>query len=468
MRVRSVSLTNDKIDHSLNQYVRWLEGIIEAINDGILVIDAKGIVRLINDEYTKITGVKKEDIIGKPLSEVREGAISPTVLIDKKRRSAIYRKVGEQEYVVDMAPIYYDNQILGVVNVLKSVNEVKDLTKELEKSKIKLAQLEKTVGHLHQAKYTFHDIIGEDKEIKNVIELAKRTASSNLNVLIQGESGTGKELFAHAIHNESPRSGYAFVPVNCAAIPSSLLESELFGYEEGSFTNSKKGGKIGLFELADHGTLFLDEIGDMSLELQAKLLRVLQEGRIRKIGGLKEQEVNVRIVAATNKDLLQMVAKGRFREDLFYRLNGVQLIIPPLRSRKGDLFTLINKIVKQKELPFHLTFTADAKRQLFEYNWPGNVRELLNAIQYAATMTDSETIDIVHLPTFVQSNRMVDDREDTNLSLKEILERKEREVIIKTLKIYGTTLKGKETAAEKLGISLATLYNKINQLKIKF
>ncbi|PWA08537.1 Fis family transcriptional regulator [Pueribacillus theae] len=456
------------MDHSLNQYVRWLQGIIEAINDGILVIDSEGIVRLINDEYTKITGVKKEDIIGKPLSEVREGAISPTVLIDKKRRSAIYRKVGEQEYVVDMAPIYYDHQILGVVNVLKSVNEVKALTKELEKSKIKLAQLEKTVGHLHQAKYTFHDIIGEDKEIKNVIELAKRTASSNLNVLIQGESGTGKELFAHAIHNESPRSGYAFVPINCAAIPSSLLESELFGYEEGSFTNSKKGGKIGLFELADHGTLFLDEIGDLSLELQAKLLRVLQEGRIRKIGGLKEQEVNVRIVAATNKDLLQMVAKGRFREDLFYRLNGVQLMIPPLRSRKGDLFTLIDKIVKHKELPFHLTFTADAKKQLFEYHWPGNVRELLNAIHYAATMTDSETIDIVHLPAFLQSNRMADDREDTNLSLKDILERKEREVIIKTLKIYGTSLKGKELAAQKLGISLATLYNKINQLKIKF
>lgn len=460
-------MNTDRYVQNKEHYIDWLEGILSAMNDGILVIDADGIVRLINDEYTKITGVKKEEIIGKPLHEVRQGAISPIVLHDKKSRSGIYRKVGRQEYVVDMAPIYDGEQILGVVNVLKSLPEVRHLTEQLQKSHKRLQQLEKTVGRLHEAQYTFDDIICKDEAMKDVIELAKRTATSNLNILIQGESGTGKELFAHAIHNESLRNHAPFVPVNCAAIPSTLLESELFGYEEGAFTSSKKGGKIGLFELADQGTLFLDEIGDLSLALQAKLLRVLQEGRIRKLGSLHEQEVNVRIVAATNKDLYQMVKKQRFREDLFYRLNGVQLMIPPLSSRKDDLFALIETILEQKGLPPQMTFTEKARNLIYHYHWPGNIRELINVLQYAATVTDSLVIDDEHLPSFMKLAQH-DHEDDTDLTLKARLEKKEREVIVKTLKRYGKSLQGKEKTAKMLGISLATLYNKIKYYKLNF
>lgn len=304
---QNFSLTTD--------YTSWLEGIIDSINDGVLVIDSQGKVQFINKEYTEITGVSRNQIIGKYLIDVRKGAVLPKTLKDGKRRSGIQRKEGSNRYIVDMAPIYIRGKKAGAVSVLKSLNEVHDLAKELEKNQEKLGKLEKTMGQIYKTSYTFDDIVGGDDGLKESVNLSKKAAHSKLNILIQGESGTGKELFAHAIHHESPRSNHPFVPVNCAAIPTSLLETELFGYEEGTFTDSKKGGKIGLFELANFGTLFLDEIGDMPLELQAKLLRVLQDGRIRKVGSLAEQALDVQVITATNKNLENMVKKDKFRED---------------------------------------------------------------------------------------------------------------------------------------------------------
>lgn len=439
-------------------YINWLEQIINSINDGILVIDSNGIVRIINDEYTNITGVKRETIIGKRLIDVRKGAMLPGVLDDGKKRPGIFRQEGDSRYVVDMAPIYNEEEMIGAVSVLKGVAEVDKLTNELHKSRDKVSRLENTMGHIYKARYTFDDILGRDNGLEKAVDTAKKAAHSKLNLLVYGESGTGKELFAHSIHHESERSEFPFVPVNCAAIPSSLLEAELFGYEEGTFTNSKKGGKAGLFELANNGTLFLDEIGDMPIELQPKLLRVLQDGRIRRLGGLKEQKIDIHVIAATNQDLEAMIKKQRFREDLYYRINGVQVAIPPLRERKEDIHVLIDYFLYDNNKDVSLT--QDALSTLMQYDWPGNTREFFNAFQYAINMTDNDTIEMDHFPDFVVKKASL-----TNINqektLKEILKRAEQEIIQQTIRTYGNTLEGKKKTAKRLGISLATLYNKL-------
>lgn len=450
-----------KFDLSSDTYISWLEKIIDSINDGILVVDAQGIVRLINAEYTTITGVKEEQIIGKYLKDVRKGAILPRTLGDGKPRSGIYRKEGESKYIVDMAPVNSQDQIIGAVSVLKSVTEVDKLTKELKQSREALGKLENTVGQIYRTRYTFDDIIGRNHGLKTTVDLAKKAAQMNLNILICGESGTGKELFAHAIHHESSRSKFPFVPVNCAAIPYSLLEAELFGYEEGTFTNAKKGGKIGLFELANKGTLFLDEIGDMPFELQAKLLRVLQDGRIRKVGGLNEQKIDIQVITATNKNLEGMIKKQHFREDLYYRLNGIQVAIPPLRDRKADIHILINHLLNNTSDLKIMNLTEKTRTILMQYNWPGNTREFFNVFQYATNMTDNTNIEAKHLPDSVIKQGM-GAKAYPEESLKEILKKTEQEVVRQTIATYGETLEGKKRSAKRLGVSLATLYNKLS------
>lgn len=444
--------------------VSWLESIIEAVHDGILVIDDSGIVQLINEEYTNITGVTKEQIIGKPLVDVRPGALLPTVLKSGEPKEGVFRKEKKMEYVVDMAPIYQNEKIVGAVSICKSMPELYLLTNELKKSKQKINQLEKTVGLMHQAKYAFSDIVGDNLLIQEVIDQAKKIAPTDLNILITGESGTGKEIFAHAIHQKSTRDTCPFVPVNCAAIPSSLLESELFGYEEGAFTNSKQDGKIGLFELANKGTLFLDEIGDMPLDLQSKLLRVLEEGTFRKIGGLTEQQIDVRIIAATNKDLSKMVQKELFREDLYYRINTVHLSIPPLRNRKDDIPRIVSYLVKKQSNYTDFQFDEEVMNALYQYDWPGNIRELKNTIHYAISMADQYTITREDLPPSIKI--AAKQNNPATRSLQKTLMETEKAIILETLQNTGLTVKGKKAAADKLGISLASLYNKIAKFEI--
>ncbi|MEI3613777.1 sigma-54 interaction domain-containing protein [Pseudogracilibacillus sp. SO30301A] len=444
--------------------VSWLESIIEAVHDGILVIDDSGIVQLINEEYTNITGVTKEQIIGKPLVHVRPGALLPTVLKSGKPKEGVFRKEKRMEYVVDMAPIYQNEKIVGAVSICKSMPELYLLTNELKKSKQKINQLEKTVGLMHQAKYAFSDIVGDNLLIQKVIDQAKKIAPTDLNILITGESGTGKEIFAHAIHQKSTRDTGPFVPVNCAAIPSSLLESELFGYEEGAFTNSKQDGKIGLFELANKGTLFLDEIGDMPLDLQSKLLRVLEEGTFRKIGGLTEKQIDVRIIAATNKDLSKMVQKELFREDLYYRINTVHLSIPPLRNRKDDIPGIVSYLVKKQSNYTDFQFDEEVMNALYQYDWPGNIRELKNTIHYAISMADQYIITREDLPPSIKIAAKPNN--PATRSLQKTLIETEKAIIVETLQNTGLTVKGKKAAANKLGISLASLYNKIAKFEI--
>ncbi|SFJ75165.1 sigma-54 interaction domain-containing protein [Thermoflavimicrobium dichotomicum] len=460
-------------DFSYKKQIEWWKAIIDSINDGILVIDHQGTVQLINPEYTKITGVTPEMIVGKSLRQIRPTAQLPDTLADGKSRVAVYRKEGNIEYMVDMAPIILNGEIIGAVSVCKSLTEVHKLSQELKKKKEKLKQLERTMDSLYQAKYTFDQIIGKNGGLREAVHIAKKAAETSLPVLIVGESGTGKELFAQAIHNRSDRRDRPFIPVNCAAIPSALLESELFGYAEGSFTHAKKGGKMGLFELANHGTIFLDEIGDMPYDLQAKLLRVLQERKVRRVGDTIERDIDVRVIAATNKDLQQLVSKNRFREDLFYRLNVIHLQIPPLRERREDIPDLIYSLFRSSTVnssnSSNVTYSIDEKTLavLQSYDWPGNVRELKNAIEYAICMAEETHIHLHHFPEWITKSELTDLAQKQSIqTLREATEKVERKLILETLYQFGNDMEGKKKAAEALGISLATLYNKIKKYKI--
>ena len=316
----------------------------------------------------------------------------------------------------------------------------------------------------YNASIYFEDILGDSTLLKETKQRAWKFAQNNSNVLLLGESGTGKELFARAIHNAGKRKDKMFVTVNCAATPDNLLESELFGYEEGAFTGSAKGGKIGKFQLADQGTLFLDEIGELPLHLQAKLLRALQEKTITKIGGTQEVEVDIRIIAATNRDLEQMVENGEFREDLYYRLTVAPLKIPSLAERRTDIGLLTAHFVKEcgKTMEKSLEgVNREAMAVLLEYDWPGNVRELQNAIEFAANMTDGPIIEKKHLPKRILGRKKTHFDEERILPLKEM----EQYCIQKALNYYGNDAKGKEMAAEALGIGIATLYRKISKEK---
>lgn len=305
---------------------------------------------------------------------------------------------------------------------------------------------------------SLENIIGRSTAINLVKERANQFAKGNSTILLQGESGTGKEIFARAIHTASRCSDGPFVAINCAALPENLIESELFGYEEGAFTGAVKGGKIGKFELADGGTLFLDEIGEFPIHLQAKLLRALQERKIQRVGGNKEIPVSVRIIAATNRDLEELVSNGEFREDLYYRLNVIPLEIPPLRERKGDISDLAEYYLRvyakalDKEI---FGFDKRAISYLYDYNWPGNIRELQNTIEYAVNIATDSYITTVDLPA---KFRRTSKTEEIKLRPLKVIE---DEYIKEALRVYGDTLDGKTKAAEVLGISMATLYRRI-------
>jgi len=442
--------------------IEWWQAIIESINDGVLVIDQYGIVKVINTEYSRITGVTT-DIIGKQLVTYRPGAQLPQTLKDGKSRVGVYRKIKNREYVVDMAQIIINDQIVGAVSICKSLTEVHTLARELKIQNEKLQELETRMNSIHSVKYNFDDLLGKEECFIRQVELAKKAAISELPILITGESGTGKELFSQSIHQESDRRDRPFIPVNCSAIPSNLMESELFGYVEGAFTGAVKGGKAGLFEMANTGTLFLDEIGDLSYEVQAKLLRVLQEGSIRRVGEASERKINVRIIAATHRNLEQLVSKKHFRGDLFYRLNVVNIKVPSLRERRKDIPMII-----QSFLPTHPVYEIDdlTLSVISSYDWPGNIRELKNVIDYAVCMTDDKLITINHLPDVMRKNsvyRVPNTKKDT---LKKIVNETEKEYIISTLERFGNTVKERKKVAEILGISLATLYNKMNQYEL--
>ncbi len=434
----------------------------EYLYDGILIIDDRYVVQYVNPAYTRITGITEENIVGKPLKEIRPGARLVEVVNSGKPIVGALRNEKGIDYTVNMSPIIEGDKVIGGISIVSNIEDVRKLSNTINKYESEILRLENRMQTINRAKYDIDDIIAKDSTAVKLKEDVLKIAVKDTTVVLFGESGTGKELYAQAIHNASRRKNNSFIAVNCAAFQKELLESELFGYEDGAFTGAKKGGKMGLFEAADKGTIFLDEISEMSMETQGHLLRTLQEHTIRRIGSLKEVPVDIRIVAATNKNLEECVVNGTFRHDLYYRITVYPIRIPPLRERKEDILAISESLCDEQRnaLKKNITISEDAKAALCSYDWPGNVRELRNAIEFSVNNMEDSTIEARHLPYRIQSRSALEDVTAVRKLTDAVREAEQRE-IYKALKAFGDDLEGKRKAAKALGISLASLYNKI-------
>lgn len=456
---------------NLKEIQTMLEAIIQSSDDAISVVDEEGRGILVNPAYNRITGLSREQVIGQPATaDISEGeSMHMRVLKTRRPVRGVPMRVGpnKKEVIVNVAPIIVEGKLKGSVGVIHDMSEIKSLNRELTRARQIIRTLE--------AKYSFEDIIGQSEEMLLAIEQAKLAAKTPATVLLRGESGTGKELFAHAIHNASDRRFNKFVRVNCAALSETLLESELFGYEEGAFSGAKRGGKRGLFEEANNGSIFLDEIGELSANTQAKLLRVLQEREIIRVGGTKPVPINVRIIAATNVNLEKGIASGTFREDLYYRINRLPIHIPPLRNRKEEIPLLCERLIQKINQDYGRNVegvTDLAIRRLQEYGWPGNVRELENILGRAIIfMAYNETvIDGKHLPELKnkepgrQESAEILEHGMESASLAEMIERYEAEIISRTME---KTKGNKTKAAKLLGLSIRNLYYKLEKYKLE-
>ncbi|QIW17260.1 sigma-54 interaction domain-containing protein [Bacillus thuringiensis] len=450
----------------LKEIQTLLEAIINSSEEAISVVDEKGRGLVINPAYTKLTGLTEEDIIGKPATtDIVEGeSMHMKVLRTRRAVRGIHMKIGQKkrDVIVNVAPVIVDGILKGSVGVIRDVSEIQKLTNELNRARQIIRTLE--------AKYSFDDIVGNSAETTAAIEQAKLGANTPATVLLRGESGTGKELFAHAIHNGSNRKYNKFVRVNCAAISETLLESELFGYEEGAFSGAKRGGKRGFFEEANNGSIFLDEIGELSANTQAKLLRVLQEKEIVKVGGTKAIPINVRVIAATHVNLEKGILEGEFREDLYYRLNKIPIQIPSLRQRKGDIPAIADRLIQKINQDYGRNvegLTDSAISYLQSYEWPGNVRELENILGRAIIFMNYNEIyiDVHHLPplhteeqTEVKQNNLLPGLEEK--PLEQLVTEFEGHIIHECLERFDGN---KTKTARALGISVRNLYYKLKK-----
>ncbi|WP_083270592.1 sigma 54-interacting transcriptional regulator [Bacillus marinisedimentorum] len=439
-----------------------LKTIMDIAYDGIVVVDEEGYITMLSKEYAKFLGVSEKEVIGKHVSDVIENTRMHLIVKTGKPEIASLQKIKGNYMIATRIPIIKNGVITGAVGkvLFRNLSDLNSLHRQIRKMEKELEQYRGELKEINKAKYQFDNLIGESEQLEQAKKIAERAALTDSNVLLLGESGTGKELFAHAIHNASTRSFGAFVKVNCAAIPADLLESELFGYEEGSFTGARKGGKKGKFEAADGGTIFLDEIGELPIHMQVKLLRVLQEREVEKIGATSSKSIDVRIIAATNRNLEEMVDKGEFRVDLFYRLNVITVNIPSLRDRAGDTLLLARYLVNKLSGQLNKQVGGIGERTaqyLMNYGWPGNVRELENVLERAINLIDAgESIQPEHLPEKVTGTRAPESVSPLEL----ILEETEKQAIMDSLQI---TNGNKTKAARLLHISRSTLYEKMNK-----
>ena len=444
--------------HAIQQQLTTL---FDTVQEGIIAVDRNGKIVNINAAAAKMLQVSQKPVLGKELALLLSGlplADSLATGHDVFNREAFRLIRGQRVYYVATVKTWLGGtEVWGAVVTLREMAEVKKIVSNFS-----------TQEHC----FSFEMILGDSPALAKAKQEAAQAAAGNVTVLIQGESGTGKELFARAIHNASARRDKPIIAINCAAIPEALLESELFGYEEGAFTGARRGGKPGKFELADGGTVFLDEIGDMSLSLQAKLLRVLQERKIERVGSTETTAIDVRIIAATHKDIEAMVRQGEFRQDLYYRINVFPLQIPSLRQRRQDLPLLIERFLaryRDKMAKNVEGIDADAYACLLEYGWPGNIRELENTIEYLVSIADGKIIEQRHIPQRIpiagktaQPGSPVQAQPTRLLTIAEL----EKRAILSAIEQFGLTMRGKAQLTQVLGISKATLYRKLKQYNI--
>ena len=456
----------DSIKEQLDEeriYVDILNTILDTFNERYVVVDKNANITMMSKSYREFVGDEHPE--GKHVCDVIENTRMHEVLRSGEMEIADIQEVQGNKMIAMRIPIIKNGDTIGVIGkvMFKDVEDLVSLSNKISKLEKEVEYYKNELSIESSARYSFDNIIGDSSSMKQVKRISKKVARTDSNVLITGESGTGKELFAHSIHNASPRSQGPFIKINCAAIPAELLESELFGYEDGAFTGAKKAGKKGKFELADGGTILLDEIGDMPLSMQVKLLRVLQEKEVERLGGTGTKKVDVRIIASTNKDLEGMVNEMKFREDLYYRLNVMTIKLPPLRERKADVEKLANELRKNvsKRLGVYAEgISADALKILKEYNWPGNIRELENVIERAINLLDADLmIRSTHLPQRILESKSRSHYRE-NSSLREIVGEIEKDVIFQCLQKNSWN---KNKSAKLLGISRLGLYKKIEK-----
>lgn len=446
-----------------------LQMALDNIEFGTLVVDANGIVTFYSRSYERFLGIPRAQVVGRHVAEVIENTRMHIVLKTGEPEIGWKHEIKGQNMVVQRVPIRDEaGRIIGAVGqvMFRDVTEITELAQKLNLLESRLELYERELEHLRSSRYTFDHIIGTSPAIEEAKRLAMKAAEGNSTILLLGESGVGKELFAHAIHHASPRRSKPFVRVNCSSVPHDLMESELFGYEAGAFTGAGRKGKPGKFELANQGSIFLDEIGDMPLEMQAKLLRVLQEKEVERVGGTKTLGVDFRLIAATNADPESLVKAGRLRRDLFYRLNVVPIRIPPLRERRDDIPAICRQLMVRlrEEQGVKPLGISEEVLELFQgYDWPGNIRELTNVLERASYAGESHQIEIEHLPLFLREAGAgrAGDRRRSNL--REALKEVERDAVLQALNMAKGN---KAKAAKLLGIHRTGLYQKLARIKV--
>ncbi len=433
----------------------------------LIVVDKEGLVKYMNKTYLRVLKLSADKALGQPIASITPATQTTKVLRTGKAITAYNWNINGYQMIASAVPIFKEDELVGCFSYSISMN-IWDHKNILENLLAENNMLKGEVLNAHTSRYSFDDLIGEERVFLQAKILARQVArQDNTKVLIIGESGTGKELFAHAIHKASIRCNRPFVRVNCAAIPESLLEAELFGYEDGAFTGAKKGGRLGKFELANHGTIFLDEIGEMPLAMQSKLLVVLQEQVIERLGGNNPIDINVRVISATNRNLELMVQKGSFREDLFYRLNVMQIEIPPLRNRKGDILHMVSTFLNGLNQRLNMNIKGikgEALDILLKYSWPGNVRELENVMERAMSLAHMDQVDMIgkrHLAFICAKLKL--NCFDGSKGLKTIVQEFEEQLICDALAETG---QNKSLAAQYLNIDVSSLYRKMRKYGI--
>ena len=463
----------DKYYMQLEEIGRNLWIAMDTVRVAICVVNAKGIVVYWNSSVEELYGVKAEKIVGRPMVEYFPNALLQRVIETGEGFDLIEHQPREGTHVIISAtPIKREGRLIGAVSTERDVTELMNLTKEVQKFRHQVSYLEEEIKKIRNDRFPLENFIAKSPNMIAILDLVKRVANTEAAVLIRGESGTGKELIAHALHLESARREQPFIVIDCSAIPETLLESELFGYEAGAFTGANQAGKLGKFELAEGGTILLDEIGDMPVEMQAKMLRVLQNKMFYRVGGVKPIKVNVRVVAATNRNLESMIKQGTFREDLYYRLDVVSIRLPPLRERKEDIQLLIDKFMKEfsgKYKKLILRIQPEVISTLLDYDWPGNVRELKNVIERLVVLTEDNIIKATYLPEHLRQQALTGNKQreavtvNQLIPLSEIVQEAEKQVIALAL---NQAKQNRSHAAKLLDIPRSTLYYKLDELEI--
>ncbi len=441
------------------------ELILDNIYNGVLITDPQGYVIYMNKPYGDFLGMDPAAQVGRHCTQVLEHSRMHIVARTGKAEVNQTQWISGQNMVVQRIPIRKAGKIVAVYGqvMFKDAREVGDLAARLSLLQSKVEMYEQELMNLRSTRYTFDSIVGESSGIVELKENARRAAENDFSVLISGESGTGKEIFAQAIHHASARKMHPFVRINCAAIPRDLLEAELFGYTGGAFTGALPKGKPGKFELGNRGTVFLDEIGELPLQMQPKLLQVLEEKEFERVGGTKVIKSDFRLIAATNRNLEKMIEEKLFRNDLYYRLNVIPLHIPPLRERSGDIRQLARHILRQlgREAAMSTAgLSEDAEQILRAYHWPGNVRELENILERIVSSIKNETITAADFPFHMRAGQKPIAVCTGARGLKSLMEKTEKEVLINALQEAGGN---KAKASQRLGIHRTHLYKKLKK-----